>query len=138
MTPDFSQLSVLFETMQDEASELYSIMTGVAVLLILGSLMARVFQAENNPAQLVRSILAVGMVSFSIHAFPDWVNQAQSIANGWVDELDADPSQTHQKFSALLSGAEEGDERPGIWDVLWSKDGGLGHAVLYALSLIHI
>jgi len=136
MTPDFSQLSGLFETMQDEANQLYSVMTGVAVVLIFGSLVARVSQAESHPAQLVRSILAVGLLSFSIHSFPDWVNQAQSLAQGWVEELDADPSQTHQKFSALLSGAAKGDERPGIWDVLWSRDGGLGHAVLYAIVLL--
>ena len=40
MTPDFTQLNSLFETMQDEANQLYSVMTGVAVLLILGSLIA--------------------------------------------------------------------------------------------------
>ena len=58
MTPDFTQLNSLFETMQDEANQLYSAMTGVAALLILGSLIARASQAESNPAQLVRSIFA--------------------------------------------------------------------------------
>lgn len=136
MTPDFSQLNGLFETMQEEANQLYIIMTGVAVPLLLGSLMARVSQAESNPAKLVRAILAICLVSLSIHSFPDWVNQSQAIAHGWVEALEADPSQTHQKFSALLSGAAEGEERPGIWDVLWSNEGGLGHAVLYAIVLL--
>lgn len=136
MTPDFTQLNGLFETMQVEANQLYSVMTGVAVLLILGSLIARVSQAESNPAQLVRSIFAVGLVSFSIHAFPDWVNQLQFMTHGWVEELDADPSQTHQRVAALLSGASEGKKQLGIWDVLWSKDGGLGKAVLFAIVLL--
>ena len=136
MTPDFTQLNSLFETMQDEANQLYSAMTGVAALLILGSLIARASQAESNPAQLVRSIFAVGFVSFCIHAFPDWVNQVQFITHGWVEELDADPSQTHQKVAALLSGASEGEKQLGIWDVLWSKDGGLGQAVLFAIVLL--
>ncbi|WP_411845648.1 type IV secretion system protein [Roseibacillus persicicus] len=136
MTPDFTQLNSLFETMQDEANQLYSAMTGIAALLILGSLIARASQAESNPAQLVRSIFAVGFVSFCIHAFPDWVNQIQFITHGWVEELDADPSQTHQKVAALLSGASEGERQLGIWDVLWSKDGGLGQAVLFAIVLL--
>ncbi len=136
MTTDFSQLSSLFVKMQAEASQLYEVMIGVAALLMLGSLMVRVSQADSNPAQLIRSILAIGFISFSIHSFPDWVNHVQAMAQGWVQELDADPAQTHQEFAALIAGASEGEEKPGIWDVLWSKGGGLGHAVVYALILL--
>ena len=136
MTPDLSALSELFSTMQKEAGELYGVMTGVAAALMFGSLIVRVYQADSNPSQLIRSIVAIGIVSLCIHAFPDWVNHVQSMAYGWVEELDADPSATHQRFSALIAGASEGEEKPGIWDVLWSKEGGLGHAVLYAIVLL--
>lgn len=136
MTPDLSSLSDLFSTMQREAGELYGVMTGVAAALLLGSLMVRVSQADSNPTQLIRSVVAIGFVALSIHAFPDWVNHTQEMAHGWVAELDANPSATHTRFSDLIAGASEGEEKPGIWDVLWSKEGGLGHAVLYAIVLL--
>ncbi|MGC6458478.1 MAG: hypothetical protein ACON4R_08895 [Akkermansiaceae bacterium] len=136
MTPDLSALSDLFSTMQREAGDLYGVMTGVAAALLLGSLMVRVSQADSNPTQLIRSIVGIGFIALSIHAFPDWINHVQEMAHGWVAELDANPSATHQRFSALIAGTSEGEEKPGIWDVLWSKEGGLGHAVLYAIVLL--
>jgi hypothetical protein len=119
--------------MQSHASGLYQSMTMIAVVLVMAGLMTRVAVGNTDPSRLIWAVFSVSMVAIAIASFPEWINGVQEIAHAIVQDLEADPSQTHKKFGKIVVGAsEDGSDKTSLWDVLWSKDGGLGHAVLYA------
>ena len=127
-----------YTDMQSHASGLYRSMTMVAAILIMIGLMTKVAQCNSDPGRLIWAVFSVSMVALAISYFPEWGNQVQDMAHAIVEDLDADPSQTHQKFAKIVVGtSEDGSSKTGLWDVLWSKDGGIGHAIFYAAIFLN-
>ena len=119
--------------LQEKAGALYHVSVPLAAVLVLGGLIVAISRAGSDPAALLRAILGVGIIALSIAYFPDWSNTAQDIAHGIIEELGANPSQSHENFARYVAGVSaDGDEKAGLWDVLFSGDGGIGHAMLYA------
>ena len=70
-----------------------------------------------------------------IQFFPDWIDELTGVSHALVEQLDSNPSKNHEEFARLLSGADE-EEDVGLWDVLWSDEGGVGKALVYAFTLL--
>ncbi|MFT6238017.1 MAG: hypothetical protein ACJAQT_000086 [Akkermansiaceae bacterium] len=122
-----------YTDMQSQASGLYRSMTMIAAVLIMMGLMVKIAQSNSDPGRLVWAVVSVSMIALAISFFPEWGNQIQDMAHAVVQDLDADPSQTHLKFAKIVVGtSEDGSSKTGLWDVLWAKDGGIGQAVFYA------
>lgn len=130
-------ISDFFPFLQENAAELYGVMTALAAVLVMAGLMVAISRTGTDPASYLRTVLAVGIIALSIAFFPDWSNQAQSIAHGIVEKLDASPAEAHERFARLIANSSAGsDETVGFWDVLFADEGGIGHAVLYAFILL--
>ncbi len=122
-----------YDDMQSHASGLYQSMTMIAVLLVMAGVMTRIALGSTDPGRLIWTVFSVSFVALAIASFPDWVNTAQEMTHAIVQDLDADPSQAHKRFGEIVMGpSEDGSDKTSLWDVLWSKNGGIGHAVLYA------
>lgn len=129
-------VAYFFPTLQDIAARFYGTMIPIAALLVLAGLIVAISRAGTDLAAYIRAVLATGMVGLAISYYPDWSNQLQSMAYDLIEELDAEPSKVHTQFARLVAGtSEEGKKDAGLWDVVFSKNGGLGHAILYAWLL---
>lgn len=107
-----------------------------SIMVFAGILSAAHKGAMGDLSQTLRSVLSAGIIAVVIFAFPSWVDDLQLLAHSMVRVLDSDPSQSHERFAILIAGPSEvqgGDV--GFWDVLWSDQGGIGKAVLYAIIL---
>ena len=127
-------MDTFYLEMQSHATAIYRAMTLVALPLIMIGLMARLGTGNGDPSTIIWSVFSVFMVALAIGAFPDWGNRIQDTAKLIVEEVGANPSEVHKEFSALIVGTTEGEEnrKVGIWDILWAKEGGIGHAMVYA------
>ena len=128
----------LFPDLLDEAHELYAMFTGIAMVVVFAGLIFVAWRSSfGDLGQMMRGIVLAAIVAVVLSVFPGWVDGLQLMAHAVITEIDADPSESHQKFARLIAGPMEGDDQDvGFWDVLWADEGGLGKAVLYAVVLL--
>ena len=132
------KMDQFYTDMQSQASGLYRVMTMIAAVLMIMGLMVKVAHSQTDPGRLIWAVVSVSIVALAISFFPEWGNQFQDMAQAIVLELDADPSQTHTRFAEIVVGtSEDGSSKTSLWDVLWSKDGGIGHAIFYAAIFLN-
>jgi len=83
----------------------------------------------------MRAIITVGLIAIGITNYGEWTNLLQSTADSIVQEIGADPAKVHERFARMVAetSADE-DNKTGFWDVLFSRNGGVGHAVVYAFT----
>ncbi len=122
-----------FPELQLYSGGLYTMMIAVAAMIMLAGLIYRIAASGGDPGQMLRTVTTAGMIGIAIAMFSDWINDLQLIAYDLVDDTDADPSRSYQRFASLMGGASaQSDQEVGFWDILWSQKGGLGNAMVYA------
>ncbi len=103
------------------------------VILFSGLSMATWRGMLGNLTEIVRGIVTVAVITVIFGFFPQWVDQLQRIAyEGVVNQLGASPAETHQRFAELVTEPVDQDTEVGVWDILFSDNGGLGKVIIYA------
>ena len=131
-------LQDLFPELLDGARGLYETLALVAVVMLFAGLVLAAYRgAFGNLSEIVKGLVTVGVLVVVIASFPDWVDEFQMMASSVVTELGADPSDAHTRYAELLVGEDEAaEEETGFWDILWSDNGGIGKALIYAFVLL--
>ncbi|MCB1095910.1 MAG: hypothetical protein KDN22_10080 [Verrucomicrobiae bacterium] len=134
MTSNFSEL---FPEIVDQARDLHGALSGVAMVILFAGLVLSGWRGSlgGDSSEMLRAVVSTGILACVIHFFPDWADALTGVSHALVDQLDSDPSQSHEEFARLLTGADEADD-VGFWDVLWSDEGGIGRALIYAIILL--
>lgn len=126
-----------FPELLSRSRELYGTFSILASVIVFAGL---IFAAANGSFgdvnKTFRGVVTATLVVLMIGIFPQVSDLGQDIAYALVEEIGADPSESHQKFANMIAGPEMADGADaGFWDVLWSSEGGFGKAILYAAVL---
>ena len=134
MNADFSEI---FPELLDQARDIHDFLVNVAIVVLFSGLVRSSWRGTlaGDSAEMMRAVVAVAILALVIQFFPDWVDELTSASHSVLQQIDADPTQTHTEFARLITGADEGQD-VGFWDVLWSDEGGIGKAFIYAFVLI--
>ena len=126
-----------FPELVSRSRELYATFSILAsVLVFAGLLFATMNGSFGDLSKTVRGLVTAALVVVMISIFPKVTDLCQDIAYLLVTKIGADPSESHQKFANMIAGPEMADgAEVGFWDVLWSSEGGIGKAILYAVVL---
>ena len=132
-----ASFSETFPELLDQAREINGVLTDVAIALLFTGVVISAWRGTlaADSTEMVRAVVAVAVLAIVIQFFPDWVDEVIEVAHAVLEQIGADPTQTHTEFAQLITGADEGQE-VGFWDVLWSDEGGIGKAFIYAFVLI--
>ena len=126
---------LVFPELLEGARELYRTMSMMSMIVLFAGLLLAAWRGSfGSLDETMRGILSVGVITVVIQVFPDWVDQLQQMFHALVQQLKADPSESHAKFAKLITG--ETDQDLGFWDVLFDDDGGFGKAMIYAAILL--
>lgn len=127
------KIDAFFPQLQNTTAEFYDTMVLLAVPLLLIGLIAKLYQSS-DPAHAIRSIVAIGLAGIALAFFPDWSNQVQVLIYDTMDNLDANPAETHTRFASLVRGASAGGgQNSSLIERLFVPNGGLGDVILYAI-----
>ena len=127
------RIDAFFPQLQNTTSSFYDSMVILAVPLLVAGLIFKLWQTS-DPANAIRSIVAVGVTGIALAFFPDWSNQFQVLIYDVMEDLDANPAETHTRFASLVGGASAGvGQQSRIIDSLFAPNGGLGDAILRAI-----
>ena len=125
----------LFPELVTEANELYTVFATMAMVFVFIGLLVAAWRSSFGDISIVmRGLATAGIIAVVLSVFPNWVDHLQIMLHGLVNQIDANPSESHQLFAELIAGpVEKGVEEAGFWDVLWADDGGLGKEILFAV-----
>ncbi len=127
------RIDAFFPQLQSTTATFYDRMVILAVPLLVAGLIFKLWQSS-DPANAIRSIVAVGVTGIALAFFPDWSNQFQVLIYDVMEDLNANPAETHTRFASLVGGASAGvGEKNSIIDTLFAPNGGLGDAILHAI-----
>ena len=123
----------LFPELLEEAREFQASFSGVALVILYAGLILSAVRGTTggDTASMLKAVASVGIITVAITFFPDWIDELNGAAHALLSELEADPSTSHQEFAKLILG-EDSEEDIGLVDVLFSEEGGIGKAILYA------
>ena len=103
------------------------------VILFAGLLMAVWRGMLGNLTEIMRGIVTIAVIAVVFNFFPQWVDELQRIVyKGVVEQLGANPAETHQRFAELVTEPVDQDTEVGVWDILFSDNGGLGKVLIFA------
>lgn len=128
-----------FQKLLLESRELYGTFSILAAVLVFTGLVSAAANGSlGDLSKAVRGLVTGVIIIVMIGVFPKLADLGQDMIQALVTEIDADPSESHQKFAHLMAGTElTGDGEVGFFDILWdSEKGGFGKAVLYAVLLL--
>lgn len=109
----------------------------VIVLLVIGFSLKVGWSMFGDPGQILRALLGVSVCALMIEIFPELVNDLQGLAYAFIEHIGASPSTLHQDFAELILSSSEDAKKPiGFWDVILSRDVGLGEAISYAFVYV--
>ena len=122
----------------DQAKVLHGAFATIAMVLVFVGIVSRaVAGAYGEVSHSLKGVASAAIVTVAIFALPDWMDQIQLLSHGLVQELNADPAKSHERFAMLIAGPETASaDAPGFWDVMFDDQGGIGKAVLYAIVLL--
>ena len=138
---DSIHLGDFFPGVLESATTMRGYFLALGALLLFAGLVFKLAQVESaTPARIMQVLLTTGLTVLAISFFPDFADRTQLFFHALGRETGADPTRTNEQFLQLLvaSGGVDGKaEDIGFWDLLWTDNGGLGVALIYAsLSLM--
>ncbi|MEO0510945.1 MAG: hypothetical protein AAF065_13930 [Verrucomicrobiota bacterium] len=109
----------------------------VIALLFIGFSLKVGWSMFGDAGQILRALLGVSVCALMIGILPDLMNDLQRFAYAFIEHIDASPSTLHHDFAELiLSSGEDANKPIGFWDIILSRDVGLGEAISYAFVYV--
>lgn len=120
-------------SIQSEAADLYQVMTGIAVVLVIASLTVKAYQAiQGNVSEIWQALVSTVIVGILISTLPTIFNEIQFAFHDLAKKTDSNPSDVFSKFHRLLASSAGKDSKDfTAWDVLTSPGGGIARLILY-------
>ena len=130
MSTSFSES---FPVLLQSARELYDSFVLVSFVVVFAGFLLAVWRGIiGDIAEIMRAVLSVAVLVVVLGSFPSWIDQLQQITHeGVVEQIGANPSETHQRLAVLITDPIDKNAEVGFWDVLFSDEASLGKVILY-------
>ena len=102
----------LFPNFQTQCTTLYTLLLPIATVLIVAGLVATVKHCQ-TPRSMVRPIVTSMMIVMAIALWGTWTDTAKDALKTVVGQMDANPSQTAQRYVDVLVSKEQPQQKSG-------------------------
>ena len=121
----------LFPTFKAAVAELHEGLLIFAYLtMVLGLLLAAYRGMFGNLGEIVRALVAVGVLSISLGYIDEWTFEAGNLVNDYViDGLDTDPRETHTRFGEIIANPGDADDDRAWYERIFDADTAVAEAI---------
>lgn len=123
----------LFPTFKGAVEELHHGLAGFAFMIMVLGLLAAAYRGMfGDLSEVIRALVAVGLISVALSFVDDWCFQMGNIINDHVmDGLGSDPRETHTRFGELIADPTEEEEDAPWYETIFNVEAAVAKALAY-------
>jgi hypothetical protein len=133
---------LLFPTFKTSVEDLFQgLLVFSYLFMVVGLLLAAYRGTFGSLAEVVRTMIAIGIISLTLGFIDQWVFfLGNTVQEGVIAELGTDPRETHTRFGEILANPQDESEDSSWYDFIFDAEAAvataLGHALIWAAAKI--
>jgi hypothetical protein len=133
---------LLFPTFKGSVEDLYQgLLVFAYLIMVLGLLLAAYRGAFGSIAEIVRTLVAIAVLSIVLGFVDEWVFfLGNTIQDGVIEELGTDPRETHTRFGEIIANPQDESEDESWYDFIFDAEAAvataLGRLLVYLAAKI--
>ena len=133
---------VLFPSFKGSVEDLFQgLLVFAYLIMVVGLLLAAYRGMLGSLAEVVRTLIAIAVISVVLGFVDDWVFfLGNTIQDGVVEELGTDPRETHTRFGEILANPQDESEDSSWYDLIFDAEAAvattLGRWLIFIASKI--